>query len=1351
MASPPATHGATRTWTGLGVGNNWNTALNWSGGSVPGAGDTAVFDGTSVKPVTINVNINLSGAGGGLIVNTGYTGTITQAAGVSVTVGGVGFSQADGTFAGGTAAMTVNGPFALTGGAFTSTSGTLTVTGNFTQGAGTFAPNGGILRFAGGAATIDVGASASYGNVTFAAGAKTIAASSTMIANGLLTLTGGTVNTGTIAARGPINQASTSGSGTGTLVIDGPTDQTFTGSATAVPGAGALPNLVIDKPSGTLSLVGTIRTGRNWTYSAGLVDPGSSLVVLTAGTLSGAMPFFDLDLRGGTITGVATDTATVAGTLNLVSGVFNTGTIAARGPINQASTSGSGTGTLVIDGPTDQTFTGSATAVPGAGALPNLVIDKPSGTLSLVGTIRTGRNWTYSAGLVDPGSSLVVLTAGTLSGAMPFFDLDLRGGTITGVATDTATVAGTLNLVSGVFNTGTIAARGPINQASTSGSGTGTLVIDGPTDQTFTGSATAVPGAGALPNLVIDKPSGTLSLVGTIRTGRNWTYSAGLVDPGSSLVVLTAGTLSGAMPFFDLDLRGGTITGVATDTATVAGTLNLVSGVFNTGTIAARGPINQASTSGSGTGTLVIDGPTDQTFTGSATAVPGAGALPNLVIDKPSGTLSLVGTIRTGRNWTYSAGLVDPGSSLVVLTAGTLTSDGMAFNDLTVFGGTVTLGNGLTVDTDLTVASGVLDTGPAANAPLDVGGDLLVSGTLRGRASVIAIAGDVTINGTFTPATSSVILDGLAGQTIGGTGTIVFFDLTIDDAAGAALGSAVSVTGTLALNSGPFDISGQSLTIRSPIGGTPDNLSADALSTIVVNGAAPGIVLPASVSTLGTLTINTPAGVSMLADLTIEGILGLAASNLDAGSSTVTIGPAGSVVRGTGWVIGQLQKPVAVGSAVAVSFEVGDASVYAPAAVTFDSVAIGGLLTTSTTSGDHPALASSPIFPPMSVNRYWTLTNAGIAFGTYDMTLTWVPADVDLAAATAAFIVGKLDGATWTTPTITPPTPTSITATGMTGFSDFAVGDPPTADLAILKVASPDPALAGAALVYTLTITNGGPADADSVSLVDVLPVELTGVTYCTGSGCDPTGGTAWSSPLDMGTLAAGETVIVRIGASVPADTTDGTTLVNTATVSSATTEIDPSDDSVTISTTVSATADLAITLTGPATATAGEPAGFDYVLTVTNGGPANQVGGFTVTDRLPDGLTFRPAGSDPACNASGQDVTCLHVAGLSIDENVSFSVHVFLVQTAPVGSALSNSASVTSDGTTDPDPSNDTSVVLVTAITGAIPVPPAPDTAFGSMTATFDAAQVGISAVLVLLVGAGLIAGAYMVVRKPD
>ena len=259
----------------------------------------------------------------------------------------------------------------------------------------------------------------------------------------------------------------------------------------------------------------------------------------------------------------------------------------------------------------------------------------------------------------------------------------------------------------------------------------------------------------------------------------------------------------------------------------------------------------------------------------------------------------------------------------------------------------------------------------------------------------------------------------------------------------------------------------------------------------------------------------------------------------------------------------------------------------------------------------------------------------------------------------------------------------------------------------------------------------------------------MTGATYCTGSGCDPTGAAAWSSPFDLGTLAAGATVIVRIGASVPADTIDGTTIVNTATVSSATTEIDPSDDSATISTTVSTTADLAITVTGPATTAGGIRAGLDYGLSIGNSGPADNVGGFTVTDSTPRRPDVPADGSDPACSASGQDVR----ASIS---PASRSVRARATSSTPSWSGQRPSAACCPLGLgrfrrhDRSGPSNDTSVALVTTVMAAIPVPPAPETAIESITRTIDAGLVGIAAILVLVVGAGLIAGAYLVARRP-
>ncbi|MEO6060162.1 MAG: hypothetical protein ABIQ05_09370, partial [Candidatus Limnocylindria bacterium] len=212
-------HGAARTWTGLGVTNNWSEAANWSGSAVPVAADTVAFDGSGTKNVTIDASASVLG----VAVNAGYTGVITQASGRTLTVGASGLTQSDGTFSGGDSAITVNGAFTLNAGSFTSTTGTLRVTAAFTLAGGAFAPNGGTVAFATSTANIDLAGTKSFANVTFVSAAKTILAGSTMVVTGALThtagtltlagaatvtgaltLTDGTLNTGTLSAQGNI-------------------------------------------------------------------------------------------------------------------------------------------------------------------------------------------------------------------------------------------------------------------------------------------------------------------------------------------------------------------------------------------------------------------------------------------------------------------------------------------------------------------------------------------------------------------------------------------------------------------------------------------------------------------------------------------------------------------------------------------------------------------------------------------------------------------------------------------------------------------------------------------------------------------------------------------------------------------------------------------------------------------------------------------------------------------------------------------------------------------------------------------------------------------------------------------
>ena len=71
------------------------------------------------------------------------------------------------------------------------------------------------------------------------------------------------------------------------------------------------------------------------------------------------------------------------------------------------------------------------------------------------------------------------------------------------------------------------------------------------------------------------------------------------------------------------------------------------------------------------------------------------------------------------------------------------------------------------------------------------------------------------------------------------------------------------------------------------------------------------------------------------------------------------------------------------------------------------------------------------------MNRYWTFTNSGLSFTNYNATFNFVAGDLDAGANTSAFIVGKLSGGSWTTPTVGLRTSGSTQITGVTSFSDF--------------------------------------------------------------------------------------------------------------------------------------------------------------------------------------------------------------------------------------------------------------------------------------------------------------------------
>jgi len=97
-------------------------------------------------------------------------------------------------------------------------------------------------------------------------------------------------------------------------------------------------------------------------------------------------------------------------------------------------------------------------------------------------------------------------------------------------------------------------------------------------------------------------------------------------------------------------------------------------------------------------------------------------------------------------------------------------------------------------------------------------------------------------------------------------------------------------------------------------------------------------------------------------------------------------------------------------------------------------------------------------------------------------------------------------------------------------------------------------------IVYTLTVNNDGPAEAAAASLTDTLSRYVGFVSFNASQGSCSKGKV--SLTCSLGTLASGQSATVTITVN---RTSTRFAIVNTATVSSSTFDIDKSDNSMTV------------------------------------------------------------------------------------------------------------------------------------------------------------------------------------------
>ncbi|MEA2568380.1 MAG: hypothetical protein QOI24_381 [Acidobacteriota bacterium] len=310
-----------------------------------------------------------------------------------------------------------------------------------------------------------------------------------------------------------------------------------------------------------------------------------------------------------------------------------------------------------------------------------------------------------------------------------------------------------------------------------------------------------------------------------------------------------------------------------------------------------------------------------------------------------------------------------------------------------------------------------------------------------------------------------------------------------------------------------------------------------------------------------------------------------------------------------------------------------------------------------------------------------TVSGASTLAGTFKATL--INSYLPLNGATFPMVTYASESGTFGTEQLpTWPHGSFTSAYNPTAYVLTAVVTPSVADLAIVK-SGPATVNAGAALSYTIAITNNGPdPSSGTTTVVDTLPAGVTGASG-TGIGWNcgaPSGGTITCTNTDVMT-SGGQLATLTIAMTAPIA---GGGITNSATVSSSI-DNNATNNTSSVPTTVVAQADLSITKNGPAGVVAGQ--NVTYTIVVTNNGPSSATS-VSVSDPPPANLTW--VSNSGACTSNfpcslgtlaanaTATITATYSTSPSFSGNVTNTATVSALTADPSGA--NNSASATTN-----------------------------------------------------------------------
>jgi uncharacterized repeat protein (TIGR01451 family) len=221
-----------------------------------------------------------------------------------------------------------------------------------------------------------------------------------------------------------------------------------------------------------------------------------------------------------------------------------------------------------------------------------------------------------------------------------------------------------------------------------------------------------------------------------------------------------------------------------------------------------------------------------------------------------------------------------------------------------------------------------------------------------------------------------------------------------------------------------------------------------------------------------------------------------------------------------------------------------------------------------------------------------------------------------------------------------------------------SVGIVTSADLSVTKSDGVTSVTAGAATVYTYTITvaNAGPSNATSVNLSDTWPSGFSRGTVTASQG------TCSGSPsftCSLNTIVKGASATVTVSYTVPSSTPAGPQ-TNSATATSAVSDPDATNSTGSDTTTVTTSADLSVAKTdGVSTVVAGGGSTYTFTITASNAGPSDATS-VSLADTWPGGYsrgTVTP--SQGTCSGSPSFTCALGtiVKGASATVTVTYTV----------------------------------------------------------------------------------------------